>query len=397
MSAPASPPHPVEAPSSAPPRAHEDRARVLAVITNFHIGGTERQFLALARRLDRRRFALSAACLRREGPLLPEMQKAAVPVEEHRIRSLYHPRTVGDQVRLASSLRRRRVHIVHTYGFYPNAFAVPAARLAATPVVIASIRDIGDIWTPLQRRLQKAACRLAHCIAVNAEAVKDRLVGEGYDPRRIVVIGNGIDLERFRRRGAAPGLRAELGLPSDAVLIGVVSRLIPGKGLSHFLKAAAALAPRWPAARFLLIGDGPARPQLQDEARALGLGGRVAFTGFRSDVAEVLSELALSVMPSLSEALSNGLLESMAAGVPVVATRVGGTPEVVREGTTGLLVPPADAGALARAVEALLSNPERATALGLEGRELVSRRFSMQRMVERTELLYASLLEDALR
>jgi L-malate glycosyltransferase len=372
------------------------QVKLLKFITNFYIGGTERQFMVLERGLDRGRFDVRAACLRREGPFLADLERERVPVSEHRIGSLYHPRTFAMQVRFAAEIRREGIQILHTYGFYPNTFAIAPARAAGVPVIVASIRDIGDIWTPLQRRIQKTACRLAHAVAVNAEAVRRRLIDEGYDPRRITVIPNGIDLKRFSGGHGTGRLRRELGVDDHTPLVGVVSRLNRDKGLTYLLQAAAALRPAWPDARFLLFGDGPARAALEAEAAAAGLKGTVRFLGFRTDIAELLPEIDVSVLPSLSEAMSNVVLESMAAERPVIATCVGGLPEVLEDGVHGFLVPPADAGALAGALGMLLGDPVRARAMGRAGREHIARNFSQERMIGRTEALYESLLRDNL-
>jgi glycosyltransferase involved in cell wall biosynthesis len=246
---------------------------------------------------------------------------------------------------------------------------------------------------------------MADVVAVNAEAIKCRLVEDGYDPAAVAVVHNGIELSRFERPPQPGRLRRELGLPADAPLVAVLARLHPVKGIEYFLEAAAAVAARFPHARFLVVGQGavlrdgaivetPYKRQLEAAAGALGLGGRVAFTGFRLDVPELLAEVAVSVLPCTgNEGLSNSVLESMAAGVPVVATTVGGNPEVVEDGLSGLLVPPRDAGALARAIGAVLADPALAARLGQAGRERVRSHFSEAEMVRRTERLYLSLLD----
>src|SRR5204863_5369648 len=170
------------------------------------------------------------------------------------IHRLYGPHTVGQQIALARHLRRQRIQIVHSYGFYANTFVIPAARLARTPVIVASIRDTGAFLTPRQRRTQRLACRLATVVLVNADAVRDWLVTEGYDPRKIVVIRNGIDLTRFRRPRGVSALRHELGLAADTPLIAAVGRVNRLKGLEDFLHAAAPVAARFPSAHFVVVG-----------------------------------------------------------------------------------------------------------------------------------------------
>jgi glycosyltransferase involved in cell wall biosynthesis len=384
-----------------------DRIKLLEFVTLFAIGGTERQVVNLSRALDLSRFELYMGCLRQAGEFLKEIEAREIPISEYRIRSFYHPKTFVHQLRLARHLIRNRIQILHSYNFYSNVFAIPAARLAGTPVVVASIRDTGVYLTSPKKALQKWICRFATHILVNAEAVRRWLVEEGYPADKITVIGNGIDLERFAQKPGGTRLREELGLPSQVPLVAVLSRLNPLKGIESFLSAAVIVARRFPDARFLIVGDGFSikdgaivhddtyRREMTRYAARLGLEGRVVFTGFRLDVPSLLSEVAVSVLPSLSEGLSNTLLESMAAGVPVVATRVGGNPEAIEDGVSGLLVPPRDPEALARAIGLLLENRRLAFNLGEAGRRRVVERFSLERMVSRTEAFYLESLKKA--
>jgi glycosyltransferase involved in cell wall biosynthesis len=374
-----------------------DRIRLLTFVTVFAVGGTERQVVMLGEGLDRARFDLHLACFNRTGELLKQVTVDPARVVEYRIQKLYDSSSVQERLRFARYARAHEIQIVHTYSFYANVFAVPAARLGRVPVVVASIRDTGAYMTPMQCRVQRAVCRLADRVVANADAVKRWLVDEGYDERRITVIRNGIDTARFGTKATPGRLHHELGLLPDAPLIAVLSRVSPIKGLEFFLEAAAVVGAKVPEARFLIVGkaaapDAAYQRQLEAYANHLGLGGRLVFTGLRMDVPEVLDEVAVSVLPSLSEGLSNVLLESMAAGVPVVATRVGGTPEVIEDGVTGMLVPPRDTGALVRAILAILEDRELTNRLGRAGRERVVERFSVHEMVRQTEQLYARLL-----
>jgi len=266
------------------------------------------------------------------------------------------------------------------------------------PVVIASIRDRAPYLTAMQKRVQRYACQFADCILVNAAAVKDWLIGDGYDGSKISVIRNGVDLGRFDNPPAPEQLRRQLGLPDNTPLVGVVSRLTRLKGLEHFLEAAATVRAQTPAVRFLVVGEtSPMDRQYLDELRQYaarcGVADHVIFTGLRTDVPAVLASLTVSVMPSLNEALSNVVLESMAAGAPTVATKVGGTPEALIDGVTGVLVPPADSAALADAITALLRDPQSAAQLGRAARARIADHFSVRRMVCATEDLYTELLE----
>jgi len=377
---------------------HDDRIRLLKFVTIFAVGGTERQVVTVAEHLDPARFDLHLGCLKREGQLLPRVERLGRGVVGYDIPNLYGRQALRERWRLADYLRRHAIDIVHTYNFYPNVFTIPAARLAQVPVVIASVRDIGAYLTPLHRRVQRMVCRFADRIVANSEAVRQWLIGQGYDGRKIGVIHNGVDLDRFRRPVDRLRLRHELGVPAHSPIVAVVSRLSRVKGLEYFLDAAACVAVREPAARFLVIGEGSFDEQdyhyeLERYANRLGLADRVIFTGLRQDVPEILSDVAISVLPSLSEGFSNAVLESMAAGKPVIATRVGGNPEAVADGETGILVPPRDAGALARSMCQLLEDREAARRMGHAARQRVETEFSVEAMVRRTEQLYTTLLD----
>jgi glycosyltransferase involved in cell wall biosynthesis len=376
---------------------HGNRVRVTKVVPTLQCGGTEKQFLALTASLDARRFDMECACLRQLGPFVSELADRRIPLREFPIRSFRGGASLPQQFRFATHLFRRRAHIVHAYNFYGNVFAVPAARLAGVPVVIASIRDRGPYLTKAQLRLQREVCRLADHILVNADAIKEWLAQDGYDASKISVIRNGVDVERFAAPPRGEALRAELGLPLDAPIVAVVSRLNPLKGLEHFLDAAATVAKRFARARFLIVGE----PSIDDpgyldalkaHARRVGVADKVIFTGLRHDVPNVLAGVTVSVMPSLNEGLSNSLLEAMAAGVPVVATRVGGTPEAIAGGVVGLLVPPGDSHALAESISRLLEDPHLAETMGRAARRSIEERFSLDRMVTATERVYVDLL-----
>jgi glycosyltransferase involved in cell wall biosynthesis len=380
----------------------DTRVRLLKVVPTLMCGGTENQFMALGRSLDPGRFALEYACLRRVGGFVAEIDQRRIPLREYGIGTFFSVNAITQQARLARDVRRSGTQIVHAYSFYGNVFAIPPARFAAAPVVIASIRDRGAYLTPGQQAVQRHVCRLADCVLVNADAVSQWLIAQGYNPEKIVVIRNGVDLRHFDHPPDTERIRRELGVPAGAPLVAVASRLNQLKGIDHFLEAAAIVGRNVPDVRFLVIGEpNPSDRTYLDVlihlAERLGIRDRVVFTGLRSDVPGLLACAAVSVMPSLNEALPNVLLESMAAAAPVVATRVGGTPEAIQDGVTGVLVPPGDSPALARAIHQLLADPELAARLGQAGRQLVCRRFSMDAMVQATERLYHSLLEKRRR
>jgi glycosyltransferase involved in cell wall biosynthesis len=249
----------------------------------------------------------------------------------------------------------------------------------------------------MQKTVQRLICRFADCVLVNADAVKEWLTSEGYDPARIVVIPNGVELNRFNDAPEPERIRRDLGIAENAPIVMVVSRLTPKKGLEQFLAAAGALSSRFQDARFVIVGyANPSEKDYENSLKTLtgrlGLTDRVVFTGLRQDVPALLAVATVAVMPSLDEALSNVLLESMAAGAPIVATRVGGTPEAIADGVTGLLVEPGDAAALAGAITRLLNDPALAERLGRAARQAIEDRYSVEKMVRATGQLYLNLL-----
>jgi glycosyltransferase involved in cell wall biosynthesis len=370
---------------------------LINVVPTLLCGGTETQFMTLARALEPDRFDLRFACLRRWGPFVDELAERRIPLQEYRVTTFRGVNAIRQQARFARDVRRHGIDIVHTYSFYGNVFAIPPARFSA-PVVVASVRDRGLYLTPMQKRVQRHVCRLADRVLVNAEAVKTWLVNDGFSPARITVIPNGVDLSRFSTRANPGAVRRSLGLPEDARLVAVVSRLHRLKGIEDFLDAAALIAATHPDARFLVVGEpSPVDnvaylDELSERAQRLGIGDRVLFTGLRDDVPALLSAVDVSVMPSLNEALSNVLLESMAAGAPVVATDVGGTTEALQPERNGILIPPSNPAAMAAAIDRLLSDPQLARGLGARARQAIADKFSLDRMVAATAAIYEELL-----
>jgi glycosyltransferase involved in cell wall biosynthesis len=361
--------------------------RVLFVIDELDVGGTEQQIVELVRNLPRTRWTPVVCCFR-PGAKAAEIERLGVRVVHLRKRGRIDLRLVRD---LAALMRAERFDVVQTFLIGANLWGRLAALVAGVPVVIASERNV-DVWEePAKRWLGLVLARVTDRIVANAEAVRHYLVRRGADPRRVVTIRNGVDFGRFATSVDRDGIRRGLGFGPEHTVAAVVARLEPQKGQDVVLEVASRLRDLLPALRWLLVGGGGAESALRAEAERRGLGDRVVFTGFRTDSADVLRAADLSVLVSTKEGLSNTLLESLVAGLPVIASRVGGNAEVIIPGT-GLLVPPRDASALAAAVELLAADPAAAARMGARGREHVSREFAVGRMVEETAALYDELL-----
>jgi glycosyltransferase involved in cell wall biosynthesis len=321
-----------------------------------------------------------------------------VPVHSFGLRGLAvwrQPLAVGRRIgRLVAALRRDRPDVVHGFLFHGYVLGALAGRWAGAPVVVASRRSLGNFkkGKPHYRLGEQVVNRLTDLVIANSEAVRaDSLRREGLPPERVIVIHNGLEPGRFARPPEAD-LRRHLGLDKAPVVVGVVANFIPYKGHRFFLDAWAEVVARTPEAVALLVGDGAGRREIEARAAALGLGGSLRFLGSRLDVPEILGVVDILVHPSLEEGFCNAILEAMAAGKPVVATAVGGNPEAVVEGETGLLVPPGDGPALAEAIGWLLDRPEQAGAFGHAGRRRVVERFELSRMVTQYEAVYDRLL-----
>jgi glycosyltransferase involved in cell wall biosynthesis len=359
--------------------------KLFLMTDSFETGGSERQFVALSQSLNPAAFHVYLGCIQRRGALLGDLGR----VPEFPLGGrLYGLNSLWTRLRLAHYLRRNRVAVAHAFDFYTNLTLIPAARLARVPVVIGSQRQLGDLLSRSKSRAQAVVLRSCDAVVCNSHAAADRLVEQGLRKSRVVLIGNGLPASAFGETVPA--------LPRSKALlrVGMIARTnTPSKNHKVFLRAAARLCGRFPSLEFVLVGDGPLRPELGREAESLGLKDRVIFLGDRQYIAAVSASLDVSVLPSSSESLSNAILESMAAGVPVVASRVGGNAELVGA-DRGMLVTLGDDKALADAVEVLLRDPAMRVTLGTNAKRFVQANFTVEQMHRRYEELYAELLEN---
>ena len=361
---------------------------VLYAIATLDPAGAEGQLVALATHLDPERYRPIVCALTRGGPLEADLTAAGVETVVLGKRFRLDLRVVA---RLARLIESSGADLVHTWLFTGNTFGRAAAWWAGTAAVIASERSV-DRWRgPVHRFIDRAFARRSDRIIANAEAVKSFYVDhEGLCPELFAVVPNGLDPERFAQAQPA-ALRQELGLDPRARIVGCAGRLEEQKGVQHLVDAAGALPPGEAPTVFVVAGAGPQEAMLRDRVAGLGLEGRVHLLGYRSDVAEVMAACDVFVLPSLWEGLPNVVLEAMAAGVPVVATDVGGTRELVTDRESGLLAPASDPHALAHAIRQLLDDPDLAQRCAAGGRA-VAERHTIAAMVERTQAVYDEVL-----
>jgi glycosyltransferase involved in cell wall biosynthesis len=364
-------------------------------------GDTSGFFSQLARFHDRTRFNMIFGTLGMISPGLRQViegQGVQVVSLDSSSRGSYPTRLV----RLVAALRTLGVDILHTHLFDPSVIGLIAGTLACVPVRVMT-RHYSDYHTRIRKtghtRLDRMCTRLAHSvIAVSHQTRRVMLEEERAPAAKVVVIHNGIDLSRVVAPSGqeVAALRRELDLGDDVAVLAVVARLHPEKGQGYLFRA----LPRLLAAtggklRLLVAGAGPFRQAYEREVLALGVEGAVRFLGFRADVTRILAASDVVVLPSVAEAFGLVLAEAMAMQRAVVATRVGGIPEIVEDGVTGILVPPASPTALADAIWSLLRDPARRVQLGEAGRRRVLESFRFETMMTRYEALYEALLDRA--
>ena len=376
-------------------RSSGDPIRVVYCIDNMQVGGTELNALRTAERLDRRRFSISVVCIRDNGPLMARYKDAGIPVHTFPMTSLMGPEALQQAVRLIRLFRTERTDIVHSHDAYTSVYGTLCARLAGVRGVIASRRSW---YSPhLQGRILRAnrvAYRFAHRVIGNSPSVSRLVESEGgVSASRIVTIPNFLDEEAFepipipeRRR-----MLHELGVPEGAFVIGIVARLSPVKDHATLLRAIASLRDRIPSLHCVLVGDGPEREAIEALATSLGIRDVVHLAGERTQPPNLHGLFDVSVLCSTTEAFPNSVLEAMAAARPVVATDVGGTPDAVHEGTTGLLVRPSDPSRLADAILRLYQEPALRAKLGNAARSAARAGYSADAVIRQVEALYTRL------
>ena len=378
------------------------KRKVFYLLDSLNVGGTEVQAVELAIRLSPERYDVTLGCLRARGPLLERLQGCSVSVRE------FYPKGGFDSVhgiyqmfRLAMFLRRGRFQIVHTHDLYANVLGIPAAAIARVPVIISSQRDLGhlDLYRSGRRIWLRRLQKLSTAVLTNANAVREAVLAEEhFAPEKVKVIHNGVDLARFSQRSNGRAWLLPNASQEDAnqqrwvVLVGNMHGDV--KGHAVLIAAAEIVIQEFADVRFLFAGDGEQRKTFEEQVSRLGLEKQVYFLGRRNDVARILSCCDIGVLPSQAEGLPNAVLEYLAAGLPTVASSVGGNVEIVEDGKTGLLVSPGDPSALSAALLRLLRDPGFAAELGRNGRDFVSAEFSFERMIEKTDQMYTELLQS---
>jgi glycosyltransferase involved in cell wall biosynthesis len=389
-----------------PPLRTGHKIKVLRIIARLNIGGPAIHVVNLNAGLDPSRFE-EVLVSGTENPGEGSMFDYAL---SRGVKPIIVPEMVGQAsfgvsdvkalAKLYRLIRRERPHIVHTHTAKAGFLGRLAARFAGVPVVIHTYHGhvlhgyYGSIMSWLLRRMEGTLARITDRIVAVSEQVKQDLVAYGVaSPKKISVIALGFDLEPFLHSLEQRGeFRRELGLNDGIRLVGIIGRIFPIKNHRLFLDAAARVAFEDPNARFVVVGDGVLRPAMERHARELGLTERVVFTGWRRDLARIYADLDVLVISSDNEGTPVSAIEAMASGRPVVATRVGGLPDLIAEGETGYLVPAREAHAMGAAILRLLREPQTARCMGQAAQAMAQERFPVTRLITDMQDLNNQLL-----
>ena len=347
-------------------------------------GGQEIRTVAEVRWLLAHGWGALIAC-QPDSPLLAEARACALPVEAVSMRSATD---LSALLRLRRLMRERDVSLVHTHSSVDSWLAGMAAKSLGRPVV-----RTRHVSIPIRRR-RALVYRLADRVITSAETVRAMVIAAGVAPERVVTISAGVDGERFHPGVSGAAVRKELGL-GEAPVAGLVANVRGSKGHNVFLEAARSVIVQRPEARFLIVGDGVGFDEVSRRVRDMGLDPSVLLTGFRRDIPEVMAAIDVLVLPSIrSEAIPQVIPQALAVGTPVVASTVGGSPELIRDGENGRLVPPGDTRALADAILALFGEPARARAMAMAGQAMVRERYTIDATMARTTAVYSALLDS---
>ena len=368
------------------------RARVLYLSHAFMVGGAEEMVLNLVRHLPDR-FEPFVTCINRAGPIGEEIKNTGVPFRvlglDPGIRRPWHVLGIGQH------LRETRPDIVHTFLLTASLYGRLGAMLARVPIIVGTEVNIYQHKRRHHALAERLLMRGTDRVIVSAESVREFYIRQVHaDAARVDVIYNAVDWSQLQTTKAPGALRASIGVPAGAPLAGIIARLTEQKAHRDLFDAMA-VTPGLASLHLLVVGDGDLREDLHARVERLGLSARVHFLGARRDLGDLLAAIDLFVMPSLWEGLPLSLVLAMGAGLPVVATRVAGIPEVVQDGVTGLLVPPADVPALGSELARLVSDPVLRQTLGAAAAAFVRPRFGVDRYVDAVTSLYDRLLAEA--
>lgn len=369
------------------------QANVLHLISTLEIGGAEVQLVNIVRNLDSEVYNSVVCCIAKGGPLTTELSKRGIKVVVLSQKSRFNPLVL---LPLYCLIKKERINIVHTHMFRANLWGRLAALFAGVSVIIATEHGLNPWKNFIHIMINRILAFLTtQIITVSNVGRRIRIQREGINPKKLITIHNCVDLHRFDKTAdVCNNIRQEFNMSSDESVVGFVGRLQEVKGVRYLIESFVELKAVIPKVKLLIVGDGTLKASLHNYAQKLGVGEQIIFAGYRRDIPQVLNAMNVFVLPSLREDLPLSPIEAMAMKKPVVATNAGGIPEVVTDGETGILVPPKDATALAKAISRILLDEQLARKMGLAGRQRVEKQFSADTISSRIQQLYSSLMRE---
>ena len=374
-----------------------ERVPVVFVLDTMRLGGSELNAVRTAELLDRKRFDLRVVCFNGDGPLTARYAAMGVPVVTMPLDSLYGRRMLSSGWRFSRYLKDERIRVVHAHDMYSNVFTAPWARLARVPVVIASRRWWHSLPNAKLQLGNRMAFQMATAVLANSPQVARSVVEtDGVPEERVWTVTNFVDDRAFDVLPAEQrqANRSAWGIPEKSLVIGCVARLVPVKDHATLIHAFSDLRETIPAAHLVLIGDGESRPSLEALAMTSGVAGHITFAGELRGGENHHRNFDVSVLCSHSEGFPNSLVEAMAAGVPIVATRVGGIVDAVSDGDNGVLVPVESRAELTGALRRLAADATLRERMGTTGRAMARERYTAREAVRALGGMYDTLLHE---
>lgn len=367
------------------------KINLLHLKTSATIGGAEMMLQSWGKYLDKNKFQ-QIIIFAESGPLISIMQDFGLRVYcFQELDSLWGFCKIPA---LVEFINRNKIDIIHAHGARVNLWGSIAALIANVPIISTEHNiDLWRNWNHYYNWADKLAARINQVRIGVSPAVCEMLRNEGIKPEKIKCIENGIDLEKFERTSNNSTIKAELHIENHVKVVGTVGRLVEQKGHKYFLAAAARVIKEFPEVKFLVVGDGPLKEILHQQAIELGIKGKVIFTGYRNDIPGLMAIMDLFVLPSLTEGLPLVILEAMAAKKAILATRVSGIPYIINDGVDGLLVTPQCVDELATNICYLLKNPDIAKNMASAANEKVYVKYDAKNMILQYENLYEQILK----
>ena len=362
--------------------------KIWYLLPEMKLGGAEQHVLRLASGLRERGYDAGIATVFREGVLASAVREEKIPFVCLKAKKGWGVRTF---LEIARWIRSERADLLHTYLFGFHFFAGLPARMFDVPVIVSSRREISHWQKKRHRLLENLGNFFTDRVVCCSKAVRRWVLEkENLHPEKVLTIHNGIDLEHFKRRANNRGIRREFGIPENSQVVGTIANFASEKDYPNLLAAANQCLRERQNLWFLCVGSGPLESEIKERAKKITGYERMIFTGSRRDIPDLLEAMDVFALASVIEGFPNVILEAMAMARPVVASRVGGIPELIESGVNGILVPPRNATALAEAILSLLEDQGKRVFLGTNAEEKITREFSLDRMLDQYEALYHS-------